>query len=192
MKTEWRQHLPEGWTGDRPSQYCVPSMKFSTIMKVPSTKNGRLIKALSRSEPRLAKVTGYQTKYVESSGRALSKFFPKGVVRGKCHRRRCPVCSNTECKGPTLCQVKSVVYMGVCTICDQKHKANPSSKHLGRYIGQTSRTLAERAGEHLAGLRRLDLSCHLVKHWAISHPELLEPPSYRFSVVKPKVTQCQE
>ena len=51
MKTGWRQHLPEGWTGDRPSQYCVPGMKFSTIMKVPSTKNGRLIKALSRSVP---------------------------------------------------------------------------------------------------------------------------------------------
>ena len=45
--------------------------------------------------------------------------------------------------------------------------------------------MSERAGEHLAGLRRIDLSCHLVKHWAIAHPELLTPPKFKFSVVKP-------
>ena len=59
---------------------------------------------------------------------------------------------NIYTKGPSLCQVKSVVYSVVCSVCDERHKVDTSQKHLGRYIGQTSRTLAERAAEHLAGL----------------------------------------
>ena len=153
-------------------------------MQVPSSSDGRLIKMLSKAEPRWAKQTGYQTKYVERGGKPLTKFFPKGVVSSKCHRDRCPVCSKSSCKKPTLCQVKSVVYMCVCSLCDEAHKLDPSVRHKGRYIGQTSRTLAERANEHLAGLRRVDLSCHLVKHWAIVHPELLSAPEFKFSVVK--------
>ena len=140
------------------------------------------MKMLAKAEPRLPKLTGYQTKYTEKSGRALSKFFPVPGSTNKCHRLTCAVCSNTDCRGPTLCQVKSVV---VCTICDEKHKLQPESKHEGRYIGQTARTLSERVYEHLTGLRRVDLKCHLVKHWALRHPELTTPPKFKFSVVKP-------
>ena len=52
-------------------------MKFTSVMSVPSSKDGRLLKMLSKAEPRLAKVTGYQVKYVEKSGRKLSKYFRK-------------------------------------------------------------------------------------------------------------------
>ena len=183
-KVVWRQHIPEGWAGCKPDQYAVRGMPFTTIMQVPSSHNGRLLKMLAKSEPRLAKVTGYQSKYVEKSGRPLAKFFPVSSTT-KCHRLSCPVCANPDTKGPSLCQVKSVVYSVVCSLCDERHKVDMSQKHLGRYIGQTSRTLAERSAEHLAGLRRVDLSCHLVKHWALVHPELLAPPKFKFAVEKP-------
>ena len=184
-KTQWRHHVPVEWSGCKPVQYSLQGMKYTTLMQVPSSSGGRLLKMLAKAEPRLAKLTGYQTKYTEKSGRALSKFFPVPGSTNKCHRITCAVCSNTDCKGPTLCQVKSVVYTVVCTICDEKHRLQPESKHEGRYVGQTARTLSERAHEHLTGLRRVDLKCHLVKHWALSHPELTVPPKFKFSVVKP-------
>ena len=85
---------------------------------------------------------------------------------------------------PSLCQVKGVVYQCVCLICDVQHKLDPSTAHGGRYIGETARTLAERADEHKKGLRRFDMKNFLVKHWALQHPELLEAPKFKFSVVK--------
>ena len=46
-------------------------------MQVPSTDGGTLLKSLARIEPRLAKISGYQCKLTEKSGKPLSRFFPK-------------------------------------------------------------------------------------------------------------------
>ena len=85
-------------------------MKFTTIMQVPSSKDSRLLKMLAKAEPRLAKVTGYQVKYVERSGKQLSKFFAKEKTEPKCHREECAVCVNSDPKKTSMCQVKGVVY----------------------------------------------------------------------------------
>ena len=77
VKSKWRHKIPREWSGDKPLQFSVPGMKYTSVMSVPSTKDGRLIKMLARAEPRIAKVTKYQVKYAEKSGRQLSKFFPK-------------------------------------------------------------------------------------------------------------------
>ena len=83
-KTEWRCRLPEGWSGSKPTQYRIPGVKYSSIMHVPNSKDGRLFLMLAKAEPRLYKITGYQVKYVESSGRQLSKSFPKDFSSHKC------------------------------------------------------------------------------------------------------------
>ena len=57
-------------------------------------------------------------------------------------------------------------------------------KHKGRYVGQSSRTLFERASEHLQGLSRFDPANFLFKHWAVAHSELPAPPEFHFRVVK--------
>ena len=105
----------------------------------------------------------------------------------KCPRVDSGVCVESE-KGPTRCQVKNVVYMSVCVLCDQEHKHNPQGKHNGCYIGETSRTLYERVGEHLASLRRWEYASFMFKHWALNHPEMTSPPKFKFSVLK----QAQE
>ena len=134
-------------------------------MQVPSSKDSRLFKMLTRAEPRLTKLTKYQVKYVERGGRPLAKQFSPPMSNSKCFRQNCSVCKNHEGKKPSLCQVKSVVYVCVCTLCDKEHKCNPTVPHKGRYIGETARTLSERSDEHFKGLRRFDPKNFLVKHW---------------------------
>ena len=159
-------------------------MKFSTVMQVPSSKNGRLLKMLARAEPRLAKVTGYQVKYVEKSGKQLTKFFTKEKTNLKCHRSDCAVCVNSDLKKNSMCQVKGVVYAGVCMMCDKEHAEKVSINHNGIYIGETARTLGERAAEHRAGYRRLDSKNFMFKHWSSRHSDSDTPPEFRFMVLK--------
>ena len=64
-KTSWRISLPQNWAGDRPAQFKVPGMQFSSVMMVPSSNSGRLFKMLTKAEPRLAKSSGYQIKLIE-------------------------------------------------------------------------------------------------------------------------------
>ena len=56
----WRSKLSVEWKGTKPIQRRVPDMKFTTVLQVPSSYNGRLVKELARVEPRLAKSSGVQ------------------------------------------------------------------------------------------------------------------------------------
>ena len=130
-KTEWRSLIPRGWSGCKPAQFSVKGMKYSSVMQVPSSRNGRLLKMLARAEPRLAKVTGYQVKYVEKSGKKLTKYFKKEKSINRCHRDDCDVCCNSDLDHPSMCQVKGVVYSGICLMCEEEFKGGKSLKHNG-------------------------------------------------------------
>ena len=123
-------------------------MDYSTVMQVPSSSDGRLLKALASIDPRLAKCSNYQVKLVERSGKPLSWLFSKDFSDGKCSRSDCHVSSNTDLKGPSLCKVPDVVYESVCVLCDEEFKRNPNEHHKGRYIGESYRSLYERTNEH--------------------------------------------
>ena len=182
----WRSELPPEWKGSKPDQIKVPGYDFTTVLQCPSSKNGRLMKSLAKIEPRLTKSTGYAVKIVERGGRPLSKMFSTNLGSGKCERRKCKVCSDPDCKGSTLCQVKSVVYESVCKLCEKVHKSNPSTKHPGRYVGETYRTLSERVGEHFASLENWENGSFMLKHWALKHPDEMNPP---LQIQGPKETQ---
>ena len=173
-----------GWSGCQPIQFPIRGMKYSTVMQVPSSKDGRLLKMLAKAEPRVAKICGYQVKFVERSGKQLSKLFPRDLGATDCFRMDCAVCQSNTGKGSALCQVKSVVYTGTCRLCNDKHKSNPTAPHKGIYVGQTSRTLYERLNEHQKSLKRYENSSFMFKHWASAHPELITAPEFDFKVVR--------
>ena len=168
----------------QPVQRKVPRIPYTTLLQVPDTKGGRLLKEICKIEPRLAKTSGYQRKIVEKGGRPLSNIFSRNVSSLKCHRASCMPCNNPTVKGSSLCQVKSIVYEGVCVLCDQAHKADKSKPHKGYYVGQTSRTLYERCVEHGTSYRRKESSSFMFKHWAVWHSDMLEPPEFLFRVVR--------
>ena len=77
----------------------VPGYDFTTVLQCPISKNARLLKNLTRIEPRVTKSTGYQVK-IKERGEPLS-----------------------------LCHVKKIVYESVSKICDISHNNDPNSKH---------------------------------------------------------------
>ena len=119
---------------------------------------------LSKAEPRVAKITGYQVKFVEKPGRNLCNMFQKEISQTKYYREDCKVCFNSNPTIPSICQLKGVVYLGICRLCDHKHKNNDQKRHKGIYVGETSRTLSQRAKEHFSALKRLDDSSFMLKH----------------------------
>ena len=52
------------------------------------------------------------------------------------------------------------------------------------YVGESSRTLVERAMEHVQGSRLFKENNFIVKHWFNCHGDRDEPPEMRFGVVK--------
>ena len=53
---------------------------------------------------------------------------------------------------------------------------------VGIYLGETSRSLHERAREHVNDANSVNAKSHIVKHWLETHHELNEPPRFRFQV----------
>ena len=51
-------------------------------------------------------------------------------------------------------------------------------------MGESSRTLSERAKEHCESLKRMDSSLFMFKHWLLKHPERESAPDFNFEVVK--------
>ena len=49
------------------------------------------------------------------------------------------------------------------------------------YVGETSRSIQERAEEHWGAARRGDPKNHMVKHQSLVHPG--EPPAFHFKLV---------
>ena len=56
----WKSQLSGKWRGERPAEFKVRDMRYTTVLMVPNTVNGALLNKLARSEPKTAKTTGYQ------------------------------------------------------------------------------------------------------------------------------------
>ena len=55
---------------------------------------------------------------------------------------------------------------------------------VGKYIGESSRTLAERSVEHCRGATSIDPDNFIVKHWVMQHSDMDRAPRVQFKVVK--------
>ena len=75
----------------------------------------------------------------------------------------------------------NVTYSIVCQECKIEGR-------LRQYIGETHRTYWDRAKEHTKALKDKDTSYGIMKHWVEEHPELTEPPNYKFQVTQTQQT----
>ena len=78
----------------------------------------------------------------------------------------------------------------VCLIASDKNEVGirvpvpgnrtPETRQL--YVGESSRSLRERASEHFAGAKRMDNGNFISKHWQDYHAEDDDPPNFVFRV----------
>ena len=182
-----RQGLHKGKVSIRLEEKC--KMKGpSTVMFVPWTKRGKLAGAMKKEEDRLEKLTGFRIKFTEEGGTPLwMQFSTKLGGGGDCGRLSCFTCTQSE-ETKIDCFARSVVYESSCTICHpegvtEKPGDSMVSSGMGLYTGETSRSLCERAGEHVAAAKGLERGSHMVKHWFLDHPGLSELPKFKFRIV---------
>ena len=119
----------------------------------------RLKEQLTNLEPTL----GFKLKVVERTGMSIKNTFSQSSLwQGlPCGREMCVTC-NQGGEDVPRCTLVNVTYENICTKC------NPSALKKGNlreqeakvpslYVGETSRSLQERASEHWGAVRRGDM-----------------------------------
>ena len=108
----WRQEIPrEFYDVQKGTSKQKPKFKATTVLFVPNSNRGVLIKRLQQLEPMLSRLSGYTSTLVESAGTPLSRLFTLDLSDGRCHRTDCQVCSGFAGRGSSICKQKSVVYV---------------------------------------------------------------------------------
>ena len=156
-------------------------------------------------------MTGFRISFSEAGGTQLGNMFSTDLASGQhCGRmeNKCKPCNLQESK-LQKCKARSIVYESSCDLCNpttheksnnttttqeeanttntvgEKVMADPS--HLGRvgiYIGESSRSLAERCAEHFHDAETFSKKSHMVKHWMSSHEEEEALPTFSFKIIK--------
>ena len=131
---------------------------------------------------------GYKIKVVEKIGRSLKNSFSQtSIWKGlPCGRTLCTTC-NQGGEEVAQCTLSGVTYENICTKCNPAALAKgelkePRTGVPSLYVGETSRSIQERAEEHWGAVRRGDTNkSHMLKHQAMEHNG--EPPEFIFKVI---------
>jgi Uri superfamily endonuclease len=82
------------------------------------------------------------------------------------------------------------MYESTCTLCNMDNDPEIKDKYQrfkmekAVYVGESARSIFERAQEHRKDAMDAKEDSHIYKHWRISHPELQEPPTFNIKVVQ--------
>ena len=158
------------------------STNNSTVIFVPKTQDETLIRMLHEAEEKLAHTTGWGTKLIEKPGTPLLCTFIKpfpmedGCTRGM----DCHMCDNKGIK----CMSKGVVYQAVCTTCQEQNTKQDEDKcREFSYIGETSRQIGTRVGEHMENLIKWKKESFILAHLMECHALSTKPPTFSFRVI---------
>ena len=84
------------------------------------------------------------------------------------------------------CEKRNILYENRCTICNKADQKDGKFLKDGKgiYVGESSRSMYERAKDHEADRQALSEDSHQVKHWLTEHQELLAPPKFKFKIIQ--------
>ena len=114
-----------------------------------------------------------------------------------CGRTKCFPCKQ-EGERKQECKVRNIVYESECSLCTgEKNETGPGTEASLRkegephmYVGESSRSLQERAGDHFSDARRGIKEGHMLDHMDRVHKEKIAmPPPFSFKVVKSKTAR---
>ena len=130
-----KRSFKEGGNKDKKTNSFKSSKKItaSTVMFVPSSRNGILLKRMRENEEKLTDMTGFRVSYSEAGGTQLGRMFSTNLSSGQhCGRmeNKCRTCNVQE---PRLnCKARSIVYESCCKICNpsnqEEHNSTPTAE----------------------------------------------------------------
>ena len=145
---------------------------------VEQTPGGELAARLRELFIRLEPTLGFYVKVVERTGRKLQDMFPLNNLWGgnSCGREGdCITCYQGAEVMPD-CTQQSILYENVCSTClpgatkkEQITMEDVKNKGAALYVGETSRSIAERSREHWASYRGAKEDSHIWKHQQLEH-----------------------
>ena len=151
------------------------------ISLVEQTKDGKLAKDVREALLRLEGILGFRVKVVEKAGAPLKRLFTNTNpwAGGHCSQNECLTCNQGAEELPN-CTKRSLVYENICLKCNPDASKKGELKTLNTttpsiYVGETSRSVQERALEHHAALKNKSENSHMYKHWLLHHPGEEEP-----------------
>ena len=166
--------------GEKDSTGTGP-LQTRTVLFVENTPGGELASKIRDQLTRMEGIMGYKMKVVERVGTQLKDLFSlTNLWRGNtCDRKDCTTCQQ-GCEEIPDCTRRSVLYENICLKCvPEASKPGPvDSPKVGTpciYIGETSRSIYERAGEHWNAYKTRKPDSHIWKHHLVHHDNQGEP-----------------
>ena len=153
----------------------MPRINTTTVVIVPSTKNGILVRKLKETEEEMAIMSDFRIRFQEAGGSKLSNQFNTNLSHGQHCGRICYPC---ECNGEKRenCRAKNITYQSCCKECNTTSQpehcdsGKEPEPREGIYIGESSRSLHERTMEHIKDAEDFSPKSLIIKHWRIMHP----------------------
>ena len=131
---------------------------------------------------------GFRLKVVERTGQTLGSKFSQTSLWGevKCGRQEC---LTWEQEGESIapCTRSNLMYENICTVCNEGAKKKGKLEVVKEgapslYVGEASRTIYERGGEHWSGVRSKSEKNHMIKHQTMEHQGA--GPEFTMKVIK--------
>ena len=139
-------------------------IKYKSILFVPPTPGGILVKQLKEREEELNKFREDRIKIVEKGGIKVENILTKKdpFEKENCKNKVCPICTNESKKLNILCNSNNVGYRWVCQTCEVQNKTKV-------YEGETARSGRLRGIEHLKQFEGKKTDSVLYKHKLTEH-----------------------
>ena len=172
------------------------------VIMVPFTKGAELAKRVRQYEMMAREQTGWYLKVVERAGDSLTDLLHRSDPWSgeDCQREACLHCETKLWSGKYKtqdCSKRNCIYETWCRTCqereeerieeacgeDEERKREMKKKiKLHKYVGETSRSVYERAWEHTHSRDQLQTSSHMLKHIIEMHGEEENPDKIQFGV----------
>ena len=172
------------------------------VIMVPFTRGSELAKRVRQYEMMAREQSGWYLKVVERAGDSLTDLLHRSDPWSgeDCQREACLHCETKIWSGKYKtqdCSKRNCIYETWCRTCqerdeerieedcgeDEERKKEEKKKiKLHKYVGETSRSVFERAWEHNHSRDQLHTSSHMLKHIIEKHGEEEDPDKTQFGV----------
>ena len=167
-------------------------LRTTSVLFVEFSKGGGLQKAMRESLDKLTPMLGFRVRVSEKGGTPLASILSnKDLWCGQpCGRVSCRTCAQQdERKEP--CTRRNIIYESECVQCNPSGTRKESDKSSledkreqpSLYVGESARSISERATEHWRDAEKGKDESHMQDHQLHSHAGE-QPPNFAFRVVK--------